>query len=156
MNRVQKGVYCKLKHTLFVPVIPDLDKLMVKELTWEGEARIGYKSGDALLNQMGLTTQIPRSTEITTNRYNTCLPEVCRIVLKKPKAEVTDENWKYLQFLDAFTNMPHAFIDIEHPSQRLHAVIETQELDKPTLIYTARRCCQPQLVLRLIDLLMEA
>ena len=39
-------------------------------------------------------------TSITTNRYGAKLPKDCHIKLKKPAVPVTEDNWKYLQFID--------------------------------------------------------
>lgn len=39
--------------------------------------RIGYESGAALFNRLGLSTLLPRKVEITTNQYKATLPDGC-------------------------------------------------------------------------------
>ena len=64
----------------------------------------GYYSGYVFANQIGLTSQVPFSIEIVTNYASRNYREVeysgQKVILRKPKAEVTDRNWKILQLLD--------------------------------------------------------
>ena len=77
--------------------------------------RIGYESGAALFNRLGLSTLLPRKVEITSNQYKATLPDGCRIKLGKPMAAVTGRNWRYLQFIDVVELLPDAHIDAEAP-----------------------------------------
>ncbi len=64
----------------------------------------GYYSGFTFANQMGVTTQVPYKIEIVTNGTSSNTREVDikgqKIVLRKPKVFITEENYKVLQFLD--------------------------------------------------------
>lgn len=155
IERLQKGVYCQIKQTVFGKVAPSIDQVMKKTLTKQNGEKIGYESGFFLLNRLGLTTLIPRDMEITTNRYGAKLPEGCRIRLRKPAAAVTDDNWKYLQFLDLISELPQAHIDAEKPELLLARYAKTQELNGLRLIFTARRHYPVKVLPPLIDLLME-
>ena len=155
IERLQKGVYCQVKQTVFGKATPTMDQVMKKTLTQRNGERIGYESGAFLLNRLGLTTLIPRDMEITTNRYSAGLPEGCHIKLRKPAAAVTEGNWKYLQFIDLINELPRAHIDAENPGLLLARYAKTQGLDALTLIFTARRHYPAKTVLPLIDLLME-
>jgi hypothetical protein len=155
IERLQKGVYCHVKQTVFGKVTPNIDQVLLKTLTIQNGARIGYESGAFLFNKLGLTTLIPRDIEATTNRYGIKLPEGCHIKVRKPPAVVTDENWKYLQFIDMFDELPDAHTDAENPEQLLLQYVKRQQLDSLTLIFTARRYYSQKIVLPLIDLLME-
>ncbi len=155
IKRLRKGEYCHVKQTVFGPITPDIDQMMITSMTVNGGGRIGYESGASLLNRVGLTTLLPRMVEITTNRYGEQLPEGCHIKLKKPAAPVTDGNWKYLQFIDAVGYSPDTPVDTEAPNQLLRTLAKKQALDPLTLIFTARRYYPPKTVLRLTDLLME-
>jgi hypothetical protein len=108
-----------VKQTFFGKVTPTADQVLLKTLMVQNGAKIGYESGASLLNKLGLTTLIPRDIEITTNRYGTKLPESCHIKLRKPPLVVTDENWKYLQFIDIFAYLPEAHTDAENPKRLL-------------------------------------
>ena len=64
----------------------------------------GYYSGYTFANQLGLTTQVPYTLEIVTNREKMKYREIeikgQRIILRKPRATVTAENADVLQLLD--------------------------------------------------------
>ena len=155
LKRLQKGVYCHVKQTIFGPVAPDIDQIVARNMTLRNGTRIGYESGAALFNRLGLSTLLPRKVEITTNQYKATLPDGCRIKLGKPIAAVTDRNWKYLQFIDVVELLPDAHIDAEAPELLLAAFMKEQRLDPLTLIFTARKHYSSKTVLRLTDLLME-
>lgn len=155
LKRLRKGVYCHIKQTVFGPVAPDIDRIVARSITIKNGLRIGYESGAVLLNRLGLSSLLPRTIEITTNQYTARLPDNCHIKLTKPAATVTNDNWKYLQFIDAAEHLPDAHIDAEAPAQLLNAFAAKQELDPLKLIFTARKHYSPKTVLRLTDLLME-
>lgn len=155
IERLKKGVYCHVKQTVFGKATPNVDEVMTKTLTMQNGEKIGYESGAFLLNKLGLTTLVPRNIEITTNRWEVKLPEGCHIKVRRPPAAVTDENWKYLQLIDAVTELPNAHIDAENPEQLLARYAEKQQLDSLTLIFTARKHYTGKVTLRMIDLLME-
>jgi hypothetical protein len=155
IERLQKGVYCQVKQTIFGKVAPSIDQVMKKMLTEQYGEKIGYESGAFLLNRIGLTTLVPRDMEITTNRYGAKLPEGCRIKMKKSVTAVTDNNWKYLQFIDLISELPQAHIDVEKPELLLARYAKTQELNVLTLVFTARTHYPVKMLLPLIDLLME-
>ena len=156
LKRLQKGLYCHMQQTVFGCVAPDIDHIMIKNLTVQDGVRIGYESGAALLNRMGLSTLIPRKVEVTTNLYNSKLPDGCHIRLKKPAAAITNRNWRYLQLIDAVERLPDAHVDADPFGVLLAAFIKNEALDPLTLIFTARRYYPQKTVLTLTDLLMEA
>jgi hypothetical protein len=155
IERLQKGIYCHVKQTVFGKVTPSIDQVLLKTLTIQNGVKIGYESGASLFNRLGMTTLIPRDIEITTNRYGAKLPEGSHIIVRKPPAFVTDENWKYLQFIDMFDELPDAHTDAENLEQLLLQYAKRQQLDSLTLIFTARRYYSQKIVLPIIDLLME-
>ena len=89
--------------------------------------RYGYVSGMMLANQMGLTTQVPMVYEVVTNKatkdYRATILAKTRVVIRKPRAEVTEENYKVLQFLDLMK-------DIDYYSE-----VEGEQLQKRLLRY---------------------
>jgi len=155
IERVQRGVYCHIKQTVFGKVTPSIDEIVIKTLKIQDEKRIGYESGAFLLNRLGISTLMPRDIEITTNRYGAKLPEGCRIVTCKPAVTVTDENWKLLQFIDLVSELPNAHIDAENPEQLLRQYAKKQQIDTLMLIFTARKYYSPKVLIPLIDLFME-
>lgn len=155
IERVQRGVYCHIKQTVFGKVTPSIDEIVIKTLKIQDDKRIGYESGVFLLNRLGLSTLLPREIEITTNRFGAKLPEDCRILTRKPPVAVTNENWKLLQFIDLVSELPNAHIDAENPEQLLRQYAKERQLDTLKLIFTARRYYSTKVLLALIDLLME-
>ena len=71
--------------------------------------RIGYYSGYTLANRMGLSTQMPLTAEITSNFAPASVREMTiknrKFILRRPVAEVTDENVAILQFLDCLKDL---------------------------------------------------
>lgn len=153
IERLQKGMYCHVKETVFGKVTPDIDKTVMETLTEQDGAKIGYEFGASLFNRLGLSTLAPQYIAITTNRYRTKLPERCHIKVRRPPTVVTDQNWKYFQLIDVVSELPNAHIDADHPEQLLAAHIKKQQLDGLTLILTARRYYPQKAVLQVIDLL---
>lgn len=127
--------------------------MVMKTLTEQDGAKIGYESGASLFNSLGLTTIIPRNIDITTNRYRTKLPERCHVKVRRPPEIVTDHNWKYLQLIDVVSALPNVHIDAEKPEQLLTQYVTKQRLDGLTLILIARRYYPQKAVLQVIDLL---
>ena len=89
--------------------------------------RYGYISGIMLANQMGLTTQVPMAYEVVTNKatkdYRETMLAKTRVIIRKPRVEVTEDNYKTLQFLDLMK-------DIDYYSE-----IEGEQLQKRLLRY---------------------
>ena len=70
----------------------------------EGSARCGYISGLNFANRLGITTQVPASCEVVTNKaskeYRETRLASAKIILRKPRVEINAANYKSLQFLD--------------------------------------------------------
>lgn len=66
----------------------------------------GYYSGLTFLNKIGISQQVPAILEVTTNytsskkRYFSCGNFVA--IIRKPKIQITYQNYRILQFLDMF------------------------------------------------------
>lgn len=64
----------------------------------------GYLSGLKFANQIGVTSQVPFVYEIVSNKASRDYREIVvgksRVVLRKPRVTVSDENYRVLQFLD--------------------------------------------------------
>lgn len=150
--RLQKGTYCRAKQTVFGKLCPSKDELATQMLM-RVEGRVtGYETGASALNKLGLITLLPRNREIATNNYRARLPEGCHVAARKPVTEVDNENWRYLQLIDAVDNLPRFPIDVEHPERQLRSFAERQKLDPMLLITTARKYYSQKTTLRLVDL----
>ena len=69
----------------------------------------GYYSGYTFANQIGLSLQVPYVQEIVTNEASAKVREIDikgqKFIIRKPKAEVTEENVYTLQFLDLLSDI---------------------------------------------------
>lgn len=71
--------------------------------------RVGYYSGFTLANQMGLSTQVPFTVEITSNYAPAQVRELAiknrKFIIRRPIVEVTEDNVTVLQFLDCLKDI---------------------------------------------------
>lgn len=105
IKRFDTGIYYIPKETVFrsgSQLSPY--KVIEQKYLQNKNERCGYISGLMLANQMGLTTQVPMVYEVVTNKATKDYREVelakTRVIIRKPRVEVTESNYKILQFLD--------------------------------------------------------
>lgn len=69
----------------------------------------GYYTGYTFANQLGLTSQVPFTIEIVSNQASAKCREVSvrnqKIMLRRPRTEVTNENYSVLQLLDLLKDL---------------------------------------------------
>ena len=101
IKRISTGVFYKPKLTVFGELKPDEGKIITPYLFKNGK-RIAYITGLLLYNKMGLTTQIPKEISIASNKKRIYISRG-NIKAKAVRSyfEVTDENYKLLELLDA-------------------------------------------------------
>ena len=102
-------------------------KVIEQKYLQDGKQRCGYISGLMLANQMGLTTQVPMVYEVVTNKatkdYRETKLAKTRVIIRKPRVKVTEDNYQILQFLDLIK-------DIDNYSE-----VEGEQLQKRLLKY---------------------
>lgn len=105
VKRYENGVYYLPKPSKFkleVGLNPEI-VLEYKYLMDDGK-KCGYISGMLFYNLMGLTSQVPALYQIVTNKATTNYRETnvgkTKLIIKKPRVAVTEDNYKILQFLD--------------------------------------------------------
>ena len=155
IDRIQKGVYFKAKQTVFGKTRPNLDRYAVQLLTTQGQQVIGYVSGAAYMNRIGLTSLIPRDIEIVSNQYRRTLPEGCHVSAKRPAVPVNNGNYKYLQLLDAIESLTAELIDAENPNELIRAAARDQEIEPLELIIHARQHYSMKTLLQTVDIFAE-
>ncbi len=155
IERVQKGLYYKPKQTVFGKVRLNYDQLAIKLLTKQDQDVIGYISGAAFLNKIGLTTLLPKQIDVVTNQYRRVLPEGCHITVKRPATTITTENYSYLQLLDAIEAMQTSHVDAENPYELIRAAAQKNKLQPLNLIFHARQHYPVQTLLRTVDIFSE-
>ena len=101
ITRASTGLFYKAKRTAFGILKPDEQELLKPYLFSAGK-RIGYITGTLLYNRMGLTTQVPKNIKIATRdkRLELTLGNQ-KVTSIKSYADINDDNYRYLEYLDA-------------------------------------------------------
>ena len=132
----QKGIYYKTAITPFGEAGIKKEMLIADKYILPD---IGYETGLSVMNQMGLTTQMPNKRVIVTNVAKECVRTDKRldIMIKPPKTPVTAENKYYLQTLDVLEMMDKAPIDEQQPYTLIADHIEKRNLRYDKLLALA-------------------
>lgn len=106
IKRFSTGVYYIPRKTLFGESLLNPQKVVVKKYIKNATETYGYVSGTALLNSLGLTTQVPNMVTVVTNHESSRGRKVAvgnqSVYVIKSNAEITRENCAALQLLEAF------------------------------------------------------
>lgn len=98
----------------------------------------GYLSGYMLVNRMGLTTQVPMVYEVVSNHATTDYRKVmigsARVIVKKPRVQITNENVRILQFLDLMMVIDlYAEVEGEELKEKVLMIMGKINIDFPAL-----------------------
>lgn len=97
----------------------------------------GYITGAKLFNNIHLTTQVPNIIDIATNEcknFNKYENKNLNVIIRKPKIEVNNNNYKYLQLFDLIENKDNIDIEVENPDEIIYNFIAENELDFEKII----------------------
>ena len=136
-----KGVYYKPVISMFGEVPLDTSKLRKLKYLEDRNGNIkGYIVGAKLFNSLGLTTLVPNVTDIVTNefKYHKQYDEKLRTYITKPKIKITNDNYRYLQFIDILENKDNIFIEAENANEILYDIIRKCKLDFEKIIKYVR------------------
>lgn len=105
LRRATTGRYYKPEKTVFGELKPGEEQLL-KPYLFAGNRRIAYVTGTALYNRMGLTTQVSKVINVA-SRDKRIITTVNNLTVKPVKsyADVTDENYNFLEILDAIKDI---------------------------------------------------
>ena len=126
LARYSQGVYYVPRTGKYGPIGPLATDVATRKWLSDGEKIFGYLAKTSLDNQVGMTSQVPAWLEITTNKESAISREVepfggwRKIILYKPRVEVTSENVEALKFLDVITNLT-SFNISEYRMEKLKA-----------------------------------
>ena len=91
------------------------------------------------MNKIGLTTQMPQYTYLATEKSRTTIvDDKSGLYLLKPVIDITNENYRYLQFLDVLENRMGATIEAVNYYEILRGCIERYKLSFERLIGYAK------------------
>lgn len=137
-----KGIYYIPKVNIFGEMPLAIRKIIQYKYLVDKLGNVkGYITGAMLFNQVGLTTQVPNLTDIATNEcknYNKYTNEYLNTTIRKPKIEITTENYKYLQLFDLIENKDNINIEVENEDELIYRFIQENELDFEKIIRYAR------------------
>ncbi len=101
IKRISTGIFYKPKETAFGELNPDEEQIITPYLYKNGK-RIAYITGLLLFNKMGLTTQIPKTISIASTKKRIYINKGnIKASAVRSYVDVTDENYKLLELLDA-------------------------------------------------------
>lgn len=105
IKRYDTGIYYIPKDSIFKTTSSlSQNSVIEKKYLYSGAERCGYISGINFANRIGLTTQVPASCEVVTNKASKDYREATlaseKIIIRKPRTMVDESNYKSLQFLD--------------------------------------------------------
>lgn len=97
----------------------------------------GYITGAKLFNEAHLTTQVPNIIDIATNdcnNYNKYTNTNLKVIIRKPKIKIDNENYKYLQLFDLIENKDKIKVEVENIDDALYKFIKDNNLDFEKII----------------------
>lgn len=105
LKRFDTGIYYLPQKSVFrFGSMMSPEDVIRKKYLLDGDTRCGYLSGVMFANQLGLTTQVPMTYEVYTNKATTDYRDTTlgniRVIVRRPYVEVNDQNASALQFLD--------------------------------------------------------
>ena len=103
--RIEKGIFYTPKQGVLGEV-PVSDEERVRNLLFKKGRRVGYITGSALYNRLGLSTQVPRTIAIASNRSaQTKDLGTVRIRLVPTRAPISESTVPALETLDVLRNV---------------------------------------------------
>jgi len=146
IDRFGRGVYYIPRNSILgkVPLLPF--KVIKKKYLSSQDEVFGYVSGLNLVNEAGVSPQVPATLEITTNNASKRIRQIepfggwRKITLRTPRTKVTKENVDALRLLDLITYVPlEALSDLELENlSRLSSSVDKQILMKCARYYPAK------------------
>lgn len=113
----------------------------------------GYVTGAKLFNKVGLTTQVPNIIDIVTNECknnNKYVNKYLNVVIRRPKIEVTNENYKYLQLIDLIENKDNIYVEVENIDEVIYNIIQKNNLEFEKILKYARETDNKKAIKKMI------
>ena len=129
LKKTNQGTYYMPKKGIIGDVPLSFEEIIYKKYIKNDDEIFGYISGLTLLNEVGLSTQVPNIIEITTNKEKNIKRKIAidnrKVITRKPNIEINKNNVLYLQFFDIFR-----YADEEIIKENKDKVIEFYEKNK--------------------------
>lgn len=105
VKRFARGVYYIPEKTIFGDSKLNPNKVIKAKYFGTDENVSGIYAGLTLLNQLGLTTQVPNNVEVTTNCETNIKREILlgkqKVILRRSKVKINNDNVKVIELLEA-------------------------------------------------------
>jgi len=115
--RFENGVYYIPTQTALGLSLLSPRKVIEKKYVQRGGETIGYYSGVTFLNQIGLSTQMPNTLEIYTNRESAKVRQVTvgwqKVILRKARITITSKNAAVQSLFELMNSVPATFFNEE-------------------------------------------
>lgn len=152
-----KGIYYKPSKGMFgiKPLNPE--KVIAKKYLIDENGFKGFYTGAALLNKVGLSTQVPNEVYIITNECpnnNEYYNKQLKVTIKKPKIPVTNENYLYLQLFEILNNADEVNNEIEDKQLKaiVHKYMEEFKIEAIKLLELAKQTNNKKAILKLYEM----
>ena len=150
-----KGIYYKPLKGTFGNKLLNINKVIEKKYIHDENGQKGYLTGAYLFNKIGLTTQIPKEMLIVTNEcpnandYNN---KNLGVTIRRPKIEINDDNYKYLQLFDVLINKDNIKIEVDNEKEIIYKFIKDNELELEKIFEYANKINNLKPIKRLYEL----
>ncbi len=138
IETAHKGIYYIPVENIFGKMLLGNRQIIQYKYIMDKKGNIkGYITGAKLFNNMHLTTQVPNIIDIATNEcknFNKYENKNLNVIIRKPKVEVNNNNYKYLQLFDLIENKDNIDIEVENPDEIIYNFIAENELDFEKII----------------------
>lgn len=105
IKRLSKGKFYIPKEGILGAIKPS-DTALIRSVIYKGNRLRGYVTGMSLYNQLGLTTQVPRTIVLAYDGGNQTTDfGTIRIKTVFSRVPILEENVKFLQYLDALKDI---------------------------------------------------
>lgn len=135
IERYSNGIYYFNKETIVGRSTLNFENVIINKYISNGEEIYGFFSGLYLLNLYDLTTQIPSSFEIITSKTSSKKREVLingmKVIIKKSKIKITNENVKIIELLTIFKYL--TLDEVIENKKRFIEIINEFKLNKDAL-----------------------
>ncbi len=105
IKKVSKGLFYIPRQTVFGELGPDNNSILDRYLYEDGK-RIAYETGFSLYNKLSLSTQMAYRIKVASNNKTIKINQgTLQVSSVKSYAEITEENYKLLGYLDALKDI---------------------------------------------------
>ena len=137
-----KGIYYIPKTNIFGEVPLANNKIIQYKYLVDKFGNVkGYITGANLFNKVGLTTQVPNIIDIVTNECknnNKYENKNLNVIIRKPKIEINNDNYKYLQLIDLIENKDNIYVEVDYIDEIIYNFIQENDLQFEKILKYAR------------------